>query len=81
MAKVKIYTIRKNVPEEGDKPVPTPTLLAALSLHGIGDYTETKSGDDHKAARRVAYNLATRTGSKFKIRVLKNGRLGIWSVE
>ena len=78
MAKIKIYTIRKNVPEEGEKPVPTPTLLDALKLHGPGDYTETKSGDDHKAARRIAYNLSTRTGVKFKIRVLRHGNLGIW---
>lgn len=80
MARTKIYTIRKNVPEEGHKPVPTPALLDALKLHGIGDYTETKAGDDHTAARRTAYNFSARTGIKFKVRVLSNGNLGIWRV-
>ncbi len=78
MAKVKSYTIRKNVPEVGQKPVPTPTLLDALKLHGIGDFTETKPGDSHKAAKRTAYNYTTRTNVRFKIRVMKNGNLGIW---
>jgi len=80
MAKSKRYQVRKNVPMPGREAIPTPTLLDALKLHAVGDFTETFSSDDKTASRRIAYNLAMRSGGKFRVLERSNGRLGIWRV-